>query len=78
VTPRTWLVRLVSQGAPQAEIVRFLREELDLSQYEAYMLLDDSGVEFGRIGALLFRPVPKDDISDERRRYLQQLSLSDE
>lgn len=78
MTPRAHLVRLISQGASEAEVVRYLRDELDLSQYETYALIEDSGIEFGRIGAPLFRPVPKDDISDERRRYLQQLSLSEE
>ena len=77
MTPRKWLVRLVSQGASQTQIIRFLQDELDLTQYEAFKLLEDGGLEFGRVGAPLFRPVPKDDISPERRRELQRMSLEE-
>jgi hypothetical protein len=74
------LVRLVTAGASEAELVEFLQKEHQCTEVEAYEVLEAAGVEFGRhrtFGAPT-RPLPNDTISDERRRYLQQLSLGDD
>ena len=69
------LVRLITQGASEAEIVKYFQNERKLSQFESYALLEDAGIEFGRITNLAFRKLPDDGISEERRKYLQDLSL---
>ena len=75
---RAQLVKLVSQGASEKEIVNYFQGELRLSQYETYSLIEEAGIEFGRIGTVSGARRPDDGISEERRRYLQQLSLSDD
>jgi hypothetical protein len=66
---REVLVRLIENGTPTAKIYTHLRLELHLSRPAIMELLNDCGVTI---------PLPPsdDEISDERRRFLQELSMS--
>jgi len=66
---REELVALIANGTPPAGIYNHLRLELRLSRPAILALLHDSGVSI---------PLPSsdDEISDERRRFLQELSQS--
>lgn len=62
------LVRLVSEGTPMPELVRYFRVQWKMTIGETFRLFRDAG---------LMTPLPEyDDITETRRRELQNLSLS--
>ncbi len=66
---RDELVALITNGTPAADIYAHLRLELHLSRVAIMELLHDTGVTI---------PLPptEDEITDQRRRELQELSLT--
>jgi hypothetical protein len=67
---RAKLVILIENGTPPDEIYSHLLIDGHLTRATIIDLLKQSGVSF-RL------PLTEEEISDERRRYLQELSLSD-
>jgi hypothetical protein len=66
---RDELVVLIANGTPPAAMYAYLSDKLHLSRPAIIVLLKDNGVT-------IRLPESKDDISDSRRRELQELSLS--
>ena len=73
---RADLVRLISEGASEADIIYFFVNERSYTPTEAYEMLDHVPIEFGIIRRIFSKQL-NDNITPERRRYLQQLSLGD-
>jgi len=61
------LVSLVSEGASMDELLKYFTVRWGLSFGETFHLFRDAG---------LMTPMPKDDITEKRRKELQDLSLS--
>jgi hypothetical protein len=76
VSNRPDLVRLLIEGASESDIIYFFVNECGYTPTEAYELLDRTSIEFGTIRRISAKQL-NDDITPERRRYLQELSLSD-
>jgi hypothetical protein len=76
VNNRRDLVQLISNGASEADIIYFFVNERQYTPTEAYEMLDRIPIEFGAIRRLTPKQL-NDGITPERRRYLQDLSLSD-
>jgi hypothetical protein len=71
------LVRLVSNGASEGDIVHFLIKSRNCTVADAYDLIERAGIEFGNLrGARTSSRLLNDSISPERRKYLQELSTS--
>jgi hypothetical protein len=68
-TYREDLVRLLQSGTPKVAIMAHFMAARHLTAHEAIKFLRSAG-----IGVPM--PDPNDDITDDRRRYLQELSIS--
>jgi hypothetical protein len=66
---RAELVELIANGASEADMVRYFVIHYELTRDEIYTLIRQNGISFRSSKRV-------DDISEERRRFLQNLSLT--
>ena len=68
---RADLVNLISNGTQLADVIHFFTSQYDFTYGEAHHILQDAGVVF-----LIPKLPGRDEISDDRRAELQELSFT--